>query len=213
MSLSARTTFLRPANTKILVFVFGGHSEEGQQHASSEHRNTVTQSVLAPPFLFDWPLDSQTQLPVVDEQLVDASGKMMVLKRLLEALFEREHTVLLFSQFVTMLNLIEVSVSTLSIRHLFMDDGNGRDWALEFKHWPLCRIDGSTGPLERRAEMDCFQQGGDKPDTPRLFLLSTRAGGLGINLSAADTIVFYDQDWVRSFFLSFLQNGLRSVWC
>lgn len=47
--------------------------------------------------------------------------------------------------------------------------------------------------------MNVFQQSGDGPDAPRLFLLSTRAGGLGINLTAADTVIFYDQDWVSLF--------------
>jgi SNF2 family DNA or RNA helicase len=50
--------------------------------------------------------------------------------------------------------------------------------------------------------MNRFQEGGNKPDAPRLFLLSTRAGGLGINLTAADTVIFYDQDWVRRLFFS-----------
>jgi ATP-dependent DNA helicase len=45
--------------------------------------------------------------------------------------------------------------------------------------------------------MKLFQNGGNAPSAPRLFLLSTRAGGLGINLVAADTVIFYDQDWVR----------------
>jgi len=73
-------------------------------------------------FLFDWPLDPQTQQPIMDEQLINASGKVMVLEQLLEALFERGHKVLVFSQFVTMLNVIEVSVPTLSSRHLLMDN-------------------------------------------------------------------------------------------
>jgi ATP-dependent DNA helicase len=175
-------------------------------------QNVVMQlrKVCSHPFLFDWPLDERTNQPVVDEQLVDASGKMMVLERLLDELFARGHKVLVFSQFVTMLNVIEVRTinhSTPSQPRLCVVLRHLQDWAVEFKHWPLCRIDGSTGPLERRAEMDRFQKGGNKPDAPRLFLLSTRAGGLGINLTAADTVVFYDQDWV-SFFLC--RNGTGS---
>jgi hypothetical protein len=65
------------------------------------------------------------------------------------------------------------------------------------KGWHICRIDGTTPPLERRDQMDVFQSAGDAPDAPRLFLLSTRSGGLGVNLTAADTVIFYDQDWVR----------------
>jgi ATP-dependent DNA helicase len=73
-----------------------------------------------------------------------------------------------------------------------------QDWASEFKGWKICRIDGSTPPLERTAQMHRFQNGGDAPDAPPLFLLSTRSGGLGVNLVAADTVIFYDQDWVGS---------------
>ena len=70
------------------------------------------------------------------------------------------------------------------------------------KGWKICRIDGSTSPLERRNQMNEFQNGGTKRDAPQLFLLSTRAGGLGVNLVAADTVIFYDQDWVSGFLLS-----------
>ncbi len=74
--------------------------------------------------------------------------------------------------------------------------GGNQDWAQEFKGWPTCRIDGSMDMESRKEDIRRFQEGGDAPDAPRLFLLSTRSGGLGINLVAADTVIFYDQDWV-----------------
>jgi ATP-dependent DNA helicase len=92
-------------------------------------QNVVMQlrKVCSHPFLFDWPMDSRTHQPVVDEQLVDASGKMMVLERLLDALFARGHKVLVFSQFVTMLDVIEVTIIVIpNSRRLFMDNGDDR---------------------------------------------------------------------------------------
>jgi ATP-dependent DNA helicase len=105
---------------------------------------------------------------------VDSSGKMMVLERLLDALFARGHKVLIFSQFKIGLDIIE-------------------DWASDSKGWPLCRIDGETDATTRRAEMARFQTGGDNPDAPKLFLLTTRAGGQGINLTAVRVLIWSKQ--------------------
>ncbi|KAK7049392.1 putative ATPase [Paramarasmius palmivorus] len=141
-------------------------------------QNTVMQlrKACSHPFIFDWPIDPETNQEILNDDLVAASGKMMVLDRLLTELFRQKHKVLLFSQFTTMLDIIE-------------------DWAVELKGWKICRIDGSTKAEQRRAQMHEFQTAGDSPDAPILFLLSTRAGGQGINLTAADTVIFYDQDW------------------
>ncbi|KAF7329504.1 SNF2 family DNA-dependent ATPase [Mycena kentingensis (nom. inval.)] len=150
-------------------------------------QNTVMQlrKVCSHPFLFargdddQWSLAQRLtpdELVAREKDLLGASGKMLLLDRLLGELFRRGHKVLLFSQFTTMLDIIE-------------------DWAVDMKGWTICRIDGSTPPLERRDQMDIFQNGGDKPGAPKLFLLSTRSGGLGVNLTAADTVIFYDQDW------------------
>lgn len=165
-------------------------------------QNTVMQlrKVCSHPFLFDWPVNHQTMQPILNHELITASGKMMLLEQLLDELFETKHKVLLFSQFTTMLDIIEVRKSFLiESRHETNDLQRVQDWATELKGWPISRIDGSTSMADRQEQVDRFQNGGEGPDAPRLFLLSTRAGGLGLNLVAADTVIFYDQDWVRSF--------------
>ncbi|CAG8482710.1 5967_t:CDS:10 [Acaulospora colombiana] len=124
------------------------------------------------PYLFDWPVDTSTDMPVISNDLIATSGKMMLLEKLLGALFERNHKVLIFSQFTTMLDIIE-------------------DWATIFKGWKVCRIDGGVGQEVRRQQIQDFNT---NPEI-RLFILSTRAGGLGINLTGADTVIIYDSDW------------------
>ena len=177
-------------------------------------QNTVMQlrKVCSHPFLFDWPIDPETRNPVLGEELVNASGKMMVLDRLLRELFKRGHKVLLFSQFTTMLDIIEVNIYLFTT--LFSSRWSvvpHQEWAVDYMGWIICRIDGSTSPLDRREQMNRFQTGGDAPDAPRLFLLSTRAGGLGVNLVAADTVIFYDQDWVNLFNLLSRRKLLTSL--
>merc|ERR1712227_863219 len=62
---------------------------------------------------------------------------------------------------------------------------------LDLKKVKYCRLDGSMNFLDRQANIDQFNT--DPEST--VFLLSTRAGGLGINLTAADTVIIYDSDW------------------
>jgi SWI/SNF-related matrix-associated actin-dependent regulator of chromatin subfamily A member 5 len=62
-----------------------------------------------------------------------------------------------------------------------------------FRGYQYCRIDGNTGGDDRDASIDAF----NKPGSEKfVFLLSTRAGGLGINLATADVVILYDSDWL-----------------
>ncbi|CAN0919419.1 ATP-dependent DNA helicase DDM1 [Linum grandiflorum] len=108
--------------------------------------------------------------PVV--QIVEQCGKFQLLERLLKRLFEHKHKVLIFSQWTKILNIM--------------------DYYFSEKGFEVCRIDGSVKLEERRRQIDEFNE----INSPcRIFLLSTRAGGLGINLTAADTCILYDSDW------------------
>lgn len=152
--------------------------KEAQKQINNMHlENVVMQlrKLCCHPFLFDWPVDPNTGTNIVTEDLINASGKMLMLNRLLDALFLKGHKVLIFSQFTTMLDIIE-------------------DWANAYKKIRTCRIDGNTSLDVRRSQIKDFNEG-TGPDACNLFLLSTRAGGLGINLVSADTVIFYDSDW------------------
>ncbi|CAO3701420.1 unnamed protein product [Rhizopus stolonifer] len=66
------------------------------------------------------------------------------------------------------------------------------DWVISIKSWKLCRLDGSISQENRRQQIEEFS---DPNSVAKLFLLPTRAGGLGINLTAADTVIIFDSDW------------------
>ncbi|SPQ20235.1 acd4b656-6f9d-4f37-b842-105e9d3cb291 [Thermothielavioides terrestris] len=123
------------------------------------------------PHNFYNPWVADANMPV-DESIVTASGKMLLLDRLLPELFKRGHKVLIFSQFKTQLDILE-------------------DYCTELRKWRVCRIDGGVSQEDRRAQIHEFNH------NPRLkiFLLSTRAGGQGINLASADTVILFDSDW------------------
>ncbi|XP_010524758.1 PREDICTED: ISWI chromatin-remodeling complex ATPase CHR11-like [Tarenaya hassleriana] len=106
------------------------------------------------------------------DHLITNAGKMVLLDKLLPKLKERDSRVLIFSQMTRLLDILE-------------------DY-LMYRGYQYCRIDGNTGGEERDASIEAF----NKPGSEKfVFLLSTRAGGLGINLATADVVILYDSDW------------------
>uniref|UniRef100_A0A3P8WZX8 Chromatin-remodeling ATPase INO80 n=1 Tax=Cynoglossus semilaevis TaxID=244447 RepID=A0A3P8WZX8_CYNSE len=105
------------------------------------------------------------------ESLITESGKLHTLDILLSRLKVQGHRVLIYSQMTRMIDLLE-------------------EYMVYRKHTYM-RLDGSSKISERRDMVADFQSRTDI----FVFLLSTRAGGLGINLTAADTVIFYDSDW------------------
>ncbi|PSR82369.1 SNF2 family N-terminal domain-domain-containing protein [Coniella lustricola] len=108
----------------------------------------------------------------LDETIITSSGKMLLLDRLLPTLFERGHKVLIFSQFRTQLDILT-------------------DYCT-FRNYNYCRIDGSVSQKDRHEQIAWFNA---SDSDCKLFLLGTRAGGQGINLASADTVILYDSDW------------------
>jgi len=108
----------------------------------------------------------------ITDAIVDGSGKLKILDRILPKLKGDGHRVLIFSQFTSMLDILEEY--------------------LDLRQHAYVRLDGETNRVQRR--LDVRRYNATKSNL-FVFLISTRAGGLGLNLASADTVILYDSDW------------------
>ena len=127
-------------------------------------RNLIMQlrEICLHPYLFDF-AETDTSATGVEE-LIATSGKLAVLDKLLRSMFKNGHRTCIFSQFTSMLNILE-------------------DYCV-LRGWNYCRFDGSTPRAQRNHIINRFNAPGSDVF---IFLMSTRSGGLGINLQTADT--------------------------
>lgn len=106
------------------------------------------------------------------ELLIESSGKTVLLDKLLPKLQSKGHRILIFSQMVKMIDILQ-------------------DY-LSYRKYLFERIDGSTSGANRQAAINRFC---DENSKSFIFLISTKAGGFGINLTVADTVIIFDNDW------------------
>ena len=157
-----------------------------RQLATKKLQNPIMQLRLAcnSPHNFFWPWTSSSSTSlesdskedptsIPDSTLTTSSGKLLLLDALVPYLLRKSHKLLIFSQFSSTLDILSV-------------------WASTLHGWPTVRIDGSVPHSERSAAIAAFNNPASQTN---IFLLSTRAGGQGINLAAADTVVLFDSDW------------------
>jgi SNF2 family DNA or RNA helicase len=124
------------------------------------------------------------------EQLVKSSGKMVLMEKLLHKLFVDGHKVLVFSQSTLRPSLYEKKITLAHA--LFSPVVRALDLLeelLKLKRYRYERLDGSTSSSSRAHAVDRFNR---KSMQRFVMLLSTRAGGLGLNLTAADIVIIFD---------------------
>ena len=108
----------------------------------------------------------------IDEWIIKSSGKFEFLDRIIPKLLYFKHKILIFSQMTQLLNILE--------RYFI------------FKGLKFLRLDGGTKSEERARQIELFSK---NDEDYMIFILSTRAGGLGLNLQSADTVIIFDSDW------------------
>jgi ATP-dependent helicase STH1/SNF2 len=124
------------------------------------------------PYVFEEVEDIMNPSHITDRNLFRVAGKFELLDRILPKFKATDHRVLMFFQMTQIMDIME-------------------DY-LRWKGMTYLRMDGHTKAEDRTAMLTHFNS---NEDPPFIFLLSTRAGGLGLNLQTADTVIIYDSDW------------------
>ncbi|XP_019054146.1 PREDICTED: probable helicase CHR10 isoform X3 [Nelumbo nucifera] len=168
-------SILRRELSKLLAFSSGASNHQSLQNIVIQLRKACSHPYLFPGI--------EPEPYKEGEHLVQASGKLIILDKLLQKLHASGHRVLLFAQMTHTLDILQ-------------------DF-LELRGYTYERLDGSIRAEERFAAIRSFSHQSVK-DTFNaqadqhgafVFMISTRAGGVGLNLVAADTVIFYEQDW------------------
>ena len=165
-----------------------GNSKETQSNQNTDDQETSSssnswkklQSLLVQlrkaanhPYLFpDAELANDVENGITDERIITSSGKMVILDQLLHKLKKKGHRVVLFSQYTKTLDIIS-------------------DY-LDYRGFSFSRLDGQTNRVYREVLINQFNR---KNSSKFVFCLSTRAGGEGVNLFTADTVILFDSDW------------------
>ncbi|KAL0007673.1 hypothetical protein SO802_009175 [Lithocarpus litseifolius] len=168
-------SILRKELPKLLALSSGTSNHQSLQNIVIQLRKASSHPYLFPGFEPE-PFEE-------GEHLVQASGKLMILDQLLQKLHDSGHRVLLFAQMTHTLDILQ-------------------DF-LELRKYSYERLDGSVRAEERFSAIRSFSgqsiKGSLNSESDQngafVFMISTRAGGVGLNLVAADTVIFYEQDW------------------
>ncbi|CAK9801025.1 Lymphocyte-specific helicase [Anthophora plagiata] len=146
------------------------HNREFLLNMRTTNKSIMHKKIVNHPYLIHYPVGTNL-LPKLDEDLVRSSGKLLVLDSMLAKLKEHGHKVLLFSTMRKILDIVE-------------------DYLI-LRNYKYVRLDGMTNLIDRKENIKNFNT---NPEV-FVFLISTRAGGVGLNLVGADTVIIYDSDW------------------
>ncbi|VDI33321.1 E1A-binding protein p400 [Mytilus galloprovincialis] len=166
-----RYTFITPPCTAPRIQMHVSHPPP-QYLVEQRRRETLLQSQLSPKATCLHPISTRLLVQFPEKRLIQYDcGKLQVLDILLHRLKTEGHRVLIFTQMTKMLNILEAFLNYHG--HIYL------------------RLDGTTKVEQRQFLMDRF----NADRRIFVFILSTRSGGIGVNLTGADTVIFYDSDW------------------